>query len=46
MIYMEKFITNFTVDTAAGLQGITAEYRAGICKTIFFDDVPSFCLCS
>lgn len=42
MIEMQEPVTRFNLDTAAGLVGITAECEAGKCKSVAFDNVPSF----
>ncbi|EXJ91667.1 proline racemase [Capronia epimyces CBS 606.96] len=42
MIPMQEPVTQFNLDTAAGLVGITAECEAGKCKSVAFDNVPSF----
>ncbi|EXJ58813.1 proline racemase [Cladophialophora yegresii CBS 114405] len=42
MIPMQEPITRFNLDTAAGLVGVTAECEAGKCKSVAFDNVPSF----
>lgn len=42
MIPMQEPITTFSLDTAAGLVGITAECEGGKCRTVQFRNVPSF----
>ncbi|EHY54918.1 hypothetical protein HRR83_005823 [Exophiala dermatitidis] len=42
MIPMQEPVTQFNLDTAAGLVGVTAECEAGKCKSVSFDNVPSF----
>ena len=42
MIPMREPITTFSLDTAAGLVGITAKCQGGKCRTVLFNNVPSF----
>ncbi|KAL3292157.1 proline racemase [Colletotrichum asianum] len=42
MIPMQEPLTKFSLDTAAGLVGVTAECRDGKCKNVAFDNVPAF----
>ena len=42
MIPMQEPVTQFNLDTAAGLVGVTAECEGGKCKSVAFDNVPSF----
>ncbi|EXJ93666.1 proline racemase [Capronia coronata CBS 617.96] len=42
MIPMQEPITQFNLDTAAGLVAVTAECEGGKCKSVAFDNVPSF----
>ena len=42
MIPMEEPETNFALDTAAGLITVTAQCSGGQCKSVSFDNVPSF----
>ena len=42
MLEMQEPVTKLKLDTAAGLIGITAECENGKCKTVAFDNVPSF----
>jgi proline racemase len=42
MIPMKEPITELTLDTAAGLVVVTAKCEAGKCKSVAFDNVPSF----
>ena len=42
MMPMQEPITRLTLDTAAGLLTVTAECEAGKCKSVAFDNVPSF----
>ena len=42
MVPMKEPITNLTLETPAGLVGITAECEAGKCKSIDFQNVPAF----
>ncbi|KAK3711469.1 hypothetical protein LTR37_009648 [Vermiconidia calcicola] len=42
MIPMQEPVTAFSLDTAAGLVGITAECQGGKCRTVQFRNVPSF----
>ncbi|KAJ5085765.1 hypothetical protein N7532_010536 [Penicillium argentinense] len=44
MIPMKEPITEVTLDTAAGLVKVIAECEAGKCKSVEFDNVPSFVL--
>ncbi|KAJ5803266.1 uncharacterized protein N7503_005716 [Penicillium pulvis] len=44
MIPMKEPITEIALDTAAGLVTVTAECEAGKCKTVEFNNVPSFVL--
>ncbi|KAJ5122116.1 hypothetical protein N7448_003247 [Penicillium atrosanguineum] len=44
MIPMKEPITEVTLDTAAGLVTVTAECEAGKCKSVEFNNVPSFVL--
>lgn len=42
MIPMREPVTEFALDTAAGLVGVTAECKAGKCVAVQFRNVPSF----
>lgn len=42
MIPMKEPFTEVTLDTAAGLVTVTAECEAGKCKSVEFNNVPSF----
>lgn len=42
MIPIQEPITKFSLDTAAGLVGITAECEGGKCRTVELENVPSF----
>ncbi|KAE8154308.1 proline racemase family [Aspergillus avenaceus] len=42
MVPMKEPVTQFNLDTAAGLVGVTAECEGGKCKSVEFDNVPSF----
>ncbi|KAK1720365.1 proline racemase [Colletotrichum acutatum] len=42
MIPMQEPITKFSLDTAAGLVGVTAECQGGKCKSVAFENVPAF----
>lgn len=42
MIPMKEPITEIALDTAAGLVTVTAECEAGKCKSVEFNNVPSF----
>ncbi|KAJ6119550.1 hypothetical protein N7523_003830 [Penicillium sp. IBT 18751x] len=44
MIPMKEPITEVTLDTAAGLVTVTAECESGKCKSVEFNNVPSFVL--
>lgn len=44
MIPMKEPITEIALDTAAGLVTVIAECEAGKCKTVEFNNVPSFVL--
>ena len=44
MIPMKEPITEVALDTAAGLVTVTAECEAGKCKSVEFNNVPSFVL--
>lgn len=42
MLPMKEPITKLNLDTAAGLIGVTAHCKDGKCKSVAFDNVPSF----
>lgn len=42
MVKMQEPVTILNLDTAAGLVSVTAECEAGKCKSVAFDNVPSF----
>lgn len=42
MVPMKEPVTQVTLDTAAGLVTVSAECEAGKCKSVAFDNVPSF----
>lgn len=42
MVKMVEPTTNLTLDTAAGLVGVTADCRNGKCEAVSFDNVPAF----
>ncbi|RCI16462.1 hypothetical protein L249_2662 [Ophiocordyceps polyrhachis-furcata BCC 54312] len=42
MLPMREPVTTLTLDTAAGLVPVTAHCEAGKCKSVVFDNVPSF----
>ena len=42
IIEMVEPISRFSLDTAAGLVGVTADCENGKCKAVSFDNVPSF----
>lgn len=42
MVPMSEPVTKFSIDTAAGLVGITAECDGGKCRSVSFDNVPAF----
>ncbi|PQK14057.1 hypothetical protein BB8028_0004g09880 [Beauveria bassiana] len=42
MLPMKAPITKLNLDTAAGLVGVTAHCKGGKCKSVSFDNVPSF----
>lgn len=44
MIPMKEPVTKVALDTAAGLVTVTAECEGGKCKSVEFDNVPSFVL--
>lgn len=44
MIPMKEPVTELALDTAAGLVTVTAECEGGKCKTVEFNNVPSFVL--
>ncbi|RDA83182.1 hypothetical protein CP532_6438 [Ophiocordyceps camponoti-leonardi (nom. inval.)] len=42
MVPMREPVTTLTLDTAAGLVPVTAHCEAGKCKSVVFENVPSF----
>lgn len=42
MVPMKEPVTQLSLDTAAGLVTVTAECEAGKCKSVEFDNIPSF----
>lgn len=42
MLPMKEPVTTLKLDTAAGLIGVTAQCENGKCKSVAFDNVPSF----
>ncbi|KAF9639251.1 proline racemase A precursor [Lasiodiplodia theobromae] len=42
MVEMKEPTTRLSLDTAAGLIGVTADCEGGKCKAVAFDNVPSF----
>lgn len=42
MVPMEEPITKLKLDTAAGIVGVTARCEGGKCKSVEFDNIPSF----
>ncbi|RDA91264.1 hypothetical protein CP533_0653 [Ophiocordyceps camponoti-saundersi (nom. inval.)] len=42
MLPMREPVTTLTLDTAAGLVSVTAHCEAGKCRSVAFDNVPSF----
>lgn len=42
MLPMKEPVTQLNLDTAAGLIGVTAHCKDGKCKSVAFDNVPSF----